>query len=180
MARVTLKPNDFGIKINAQSQSQKIALLEYQSGQFQNFMHQLADETSDAAFFRNIHGVLLLVYKEYLKGRALSKGRACEAIPLRNKTIALKYLEEARKRGFIKFEKDKIDARRMLICPQQTLVSYVELQLDKARSEIEELTNLLTDTAASEQLQLAQTTLTATQQSSEPIAASKELKAAHQ
>lgn len=110
-------------------------------GSFREFMQRILHENSDdVRFFFHIENLLLVIYEHALSEKYISKSQACRLIPVGHMNTCKRYVEEAERRGFVKFEVDDEDARRINVIPTDELISYVrgrmEVAIDEARQLI--------------------------------------------
>lgn len=110
-------------------------------GSFRDFMQRILYENSDDfRFFFYIENLLLVIYEHALSKKYISKSQACRLIPIGHVNTCKRYVEEAALRGFVKFETDDKDSRRINVIPTEELMTYVrgrmEVAIDEARQLI--------------------------------------------
>jgi len=99
----------------------------------------LNENSNDVRFFFHIEHLLLVIYEHALKGKYISKSQACRLIPVGHMNTCKRYVEEAEQRGFVKFEIDKEDARRVSVIPTEELTAYVHSKMESAIDEARQL-----------------------------------------
>lgn len=100
--------------------------------EFSRFLERLEEDSRDAALMRYVYVLFLKIYELELDGRHLTKSQACRFIPLKHAVSCAKYLDEAQKAGYIRFKRDEIDRRKILVKPSQALLDFVEEEIDRS------------------------------------------------
>ncbi|CCD84771.1 protein of unknown function [Bradyrhizobium sp. ORS 285] len=107
---------------------------------FSDFMHEvLADHRGDMMFHFYIDNLLVVIYEHHLRGKHINKTQAYRLIPIGHTNTCKKYVEEAAKRGFIRFVPDEKDSRRLNVVPTDDLISYVRAKVERQIDEAREL-----------------------------------------
>jgi hypothetical protein len=113
---------------------------------FSDFMQEiLSGHRDDLRFHFYIDNLLMIIFEHHLDGKYISKTQACRLIPIGHTNTCKKYVEEAQARGFVKFVKDKRDARRENVVPTAELISYVRSQMEKQIDEARDLIGRVSD-----------------------------------
>ena len=120
---------------------QIVEVARRQTDQFEDFLQRFAEDNDDITFFYYVDALMRKIYVSAKEGRYLTKTQACRMIPAKNATTCIKYVEEARERGFISFVQDEKDKRRFFIHPSDELMSHVERVVSENFREVLELTN---------------------------------------
>lgn len=116
-----------------------LAAIARKRSSFSEFMQSICSENTDWRFFYYIDNLLMVIYEHHQNGKYITKSQACRLIPIGHTNTCKKYVEEAQARGYILFEADKLDARRILVVPTEELIAYVRSQIEKSIDEAREL-----------------------------------------
>jgi len=128
------------------STAQIRAAVSIRKTSFQDFMQKIMHENADdARFFIYIENLLLVIYEHSLSNKYISKSQACRLIPVGHMNTCQRYVEEAERRGFVRFETDETDARRINVIPTEELISYVQTIMEAAIDEARELIGSVSD-----------------------------------
>lgn len=86
----------------------------------------------------HLYGLFHKIFERHLTSRYFNKAEACAEMPLRHKSTCAKYLDEARRAGYIQFERDPNDNRNYLIKPTSTLIRLMEQMVDDFTTSVSE------------------------------------------
>jgi hypothetical protein len=101
------------------------------ASEFSRFLDQIIEDVSESTIKRHLYLLFFKMYEMQIESKFMSKAQACRFIPLRHAASCQKYLEEARKLGYLEVQTDERDKRRQVIRPGQPLLDFVEEEIDR-------------------------------------------------
>jgi hypothetical protein len=122
-----------------------LAAIAYKRSSFSEFMQSILAENIDRRFFYHIDHLLMVIYEHHQNGKYITKSQACRLIPIGHTNTCKKYVEEAQARGYVRFEPDRNDARRVRVIPTEELLTYVRDQIEKSIDQARELVGRVSD-----------------------------------
>lgn len=122
------------------TESQIVAAVERGLVDFSGFIAQLKASTNDQKFLLHVDRLLMNIYVAHKSNRYISKMQACRMIPAEHVDTCKKYVEEAERLNFIRFERDPKDGRRTNVVPTREFLDYVG---DAARRRLDEVKDII-------------------------------------
>jgi len=107
---------------------------------FDEFVDTVNATAHDVKVVLFLSRLLDRIFEYRIKGLTLTKTQACRMIPAEHIETCKKYVDDAERLGFIRFEPDPIDKRKTIIVPTEELIDYVR---GKAAAILDEMRQII-------------------------------------
>jgi hypothetical protein len=104
--------------------------LQLKIEEFEHFTREIAEDMSDANIKKYLRYLFYKIYHLRLSNKFMYKSQACRYVPLAHSVSCQKYMEEAKRRGYVDFATDDTDKRKQIIKPGDALIDYVKAEID--------------------------------------------------
>lgn len=100
---------------------------------FADFISDLRETSkADPRLMMHIDRLLRNIYLHHLEGNFINKTQACRMIPAEHVDTCKKYVDEAKRLGFIEFKDDPRDGRKKNVVPTAEFLQFVRDSASKA------------------------------------------------